>query len=273
MNPNCPVFPEATERPIEAFRLDGRLAVVIGGTGVLCGAIARAFASAGAHAVLVGSDESKAQHTLSKIEAAGATATFRPCDATDASALLELRERLLTDYGRLDVLVNGAGLNSAKPFLEISTEELDRLLAVNFNAVFHSCQVFGEYFVERAQEEGTGASIINVGSLSGLVPLSRVFAYSAAKAAVHNLSANLAREWAPYGIRVNTLVPGFFPAEQNRRILTQTRRESILAHTPAGRFGEPQELVGPALLLASDAGSFINGAELVVDGGFSKATI
>ena len=253
--------------------MDGRVAVVIGGTGVLCGTIARAFAAAGAETILVGRDREKADQLLSKIKAAQGRADFIPCDVTQPAAVVKLRDQVLSRHRQIDVLVNGAGLNSSTPFLKIDPEELDHLLTVNFKSVVSACQVFGEYFLDRARQEGTGASIINLGSLSGLTPLSRVFIYSAAKAAVHNVSANLAREWAPHGIRVNTLVPGFFPAEQNRRILTRDRIEKVLAHTPAGRFGEPQELLGAALLLASDAGSFITGAELVVDGGFSNSTI
>jgi NAD(P)-dependent dehydrogenase (short-subunit alcohol dehydrogenase family) len=136
--------------------------------------------------------------------------------------------------------------------------------------VFLSCQVFGKHMVER----GNGGSIINVGSISGLTPLSRVFTYSASKAAVHNLTKNLAREWAPHRVRVNTLVPGFFPAEQNRKVLTSDRVADILGHTPTGRFGEPSELVGASVLLASEkAGAFITGAELVVDGGYNAMSI
>jgi NAD(P)-dependent dehydrogenase (short-subunit alcohol dehydrogenase family) len=117
--------------------------------------------------------------------------------------------------------------------------------------------------------ERCSGSIINIGSASGLLPLSRVFTYSASKAAVHNLSKNLAREWAAKGVRVNVLVPGFFPAEQNRKVLIPERVASIMAKTPMKRFGEAHELVGAALLLASDAGGFITGTELVVDGGFA----
>jgi NAD(P)-dependent dehydrogenase (short-subunit alcohol dehydrogenase family) len=116
-------------------------------------------------------------------------------------------------------------------------------------------------------------SIINLGSASGLTPLSRVFTYSASKAAAHNLSKNLAREWAASGVRVNILVPGFFPAEQNRRVLSPDRVTQIMGKTPMKRFGEPHELIGASLLLASDAGSFITGAEIVVDGGFTAMSI
>ena len=180
-----------------------------------------------------------------------------------------LLEAVLQRSGRVDVVVNGAGVNSATPFFEITEEEFDRIVRANLQGVFLGCQVFGQYLVER----GEGGSIINLGSMSGVMPLSRVFTYSATKAAVHNLSKNLAREWAPRNVRVNVLVPGFFPAEQNRKILSPDRVAFIMAQTPMARFGEAPELAGAALLLASDAGSFITGTELVVDGGFDVMKI
>jgi len=167
-------------------------------------------------------------------------------------------------------VVNGAGVNSPTPFLEVPEDELDRIMHVNFRAVYLACQVFGAHLVEA----GNGGSIINVGSMSGVIPLSRVFTYSASKAAVHNLSKNLAREWAPQNVRVNTIVPGFFPAEQNKKVLTPERVGQIMGHTPMKRFGEAQELVGATLLLASSqAGGFITGTELLVDGGYAAMTI
>ncbi len=199
--------------------------------------------------------------------------TFEACDASVRSALHSLLERILALHSRVDILVNGAGTNSATPFLEISDDELERIITVNQLTVMRACQEFGRYFVDRAVSHSEGASIVNIGSTSGLTPLSQVFTYSMAKAAVHNLTKNLAREWAPLGIRCNVLVPGFFPAEQNRAILTPERTAEIMRHTPMGRFGEVDELAGAALLLASDAGRFITGAELVVDGGFSAMTI
>ena len=161
-------------------------------------------------------------------------------------------------------------MNSATPFLDVAEDEFDRIVRVNLKGVFLGCQVFGKYLVER----GAGGSIINLGSMSGLIPLSRVFTYSATKAAVHNLTKNLAREWAPKKVRVNVLVPGFFPAEQNRKVLTPERVTNIMGHTPMKRFGEARELIGATLLLASDgAGSFITGDEIVVDGGYHAMTI
>jgi NAD(P)-dependent dehydrogenase (short-subunit alcohol dehydrogenase family) len=255
--------------PTELFSLKDKVAVVIGGTGELCGAIAEGFAAADATVALVGRDAAKAQKRLDKIAKEGGKAEFFPCDTTSKAGLQKLLADVLAKFKRVDILVNGAGVNSATPFFDIPEEEMDRILTVNLKGLMLACQIFGKYMVER----GSG-SIINVGSASGLNPLSRVFTYSASKAAVHNISKNLAREWATKGVRVNILVPGFFPAEQNRKVLSPDRVKTILAKTPMSRFGEAHELVGAALLLASDAaGSFITGTELVVDGGFNAMTI
>ena len=254
----------------ELFSLQGKTAVIIGGTGELCGAIAEGYAAAGAEVVLVGRDPAKGEKRLDTILSAGGSAYFVSADASRAADLQLLLDQVIERSGRCDILVNGAGVNSPTPFLQIPEEEYDRIMNINTKAVFLACQVFGRYFVEQK----IPASIVNLGSMSGLTPLSRVFTYSMSKAAVHNLSKNLAREWAPLGIRVNTLVPGFFPAEQNRKVLTEDRVASIMRHTPAARFGNSAELVGAALLLAANgAGSFITGHELVVDGGYSAMTI
>ena len=261
----------ASESYIERmFGLGGKVAVVIGGTGELCGAMAEGLAGAGAEVVVVGRNAAKAQARIDRIAAAGGKAWFHPAEATSKPDLQNLLEATLERSGRVDILVNGAGINSATPFFEITEEEFERILRVNVKGVFLGCQVFGKYFVDRGQ----GGSIINVGSMSGIVPLSRVITYSASKGALHNLSLNLAREWAPHRVRVNVLVPGFFPAEQNRNVLTPERIASIMGHTPMKRFGEAYELIGATLLLASDAaGGFITGEELIVDGGFHAMTI
>ena len=256
------------KNPAELFSLQDRVAVVIGGTGTLCGEMAAGLAAAGAIAVLVGRDALKAQVRIDQITLAGGRAIFLPCDTTAKTELQKLLDDVLARFGRVDILVNGAGVNSPTPFFEITEEDVDRILKVNFKGLVLSCQVFGKHMV--AQGRG---SIINIGSASGLTPLSRVFTYSASKAAVHNLSKNLAREWAAAGVRVNILVPGFFPAEQNRKVLNPERIAAIMGRTPMKRFGEPHELIGATLLLASDAGSFITGAELVVDGGFDAMSI
>ena len=252
------------------FGLGGRVAVVIGGTGELCGAMAEGLAAAGAEVVLVGRDETKANARLERIAAAGGRGWFHAAEASSREQLDRLLQETLRRAGRVDILINGAGVNSARPFLEVPEEEFERIVRVNLKGVFLACQVFGKHLVDA----GNGGSIINIGSISGLGPLSRVFTYSATKAAVHNLSKNLAREWAPKRVRVNTLVPGFFPAEQNRKVLTPERVASIMGHTPMGRFGQAPELVGATLLLAAErAGSFITGTELVVDGGFDAMSI
>jgi len=252
------------------FGLTGKVAVVIGGTGELCGAMAEGLAAAGAEVVIVGRSVEKAAARLALIEAAGGRAWFHATEATSKAEVQGLLAAVLQRSGRVDIVVNGAGINSATPFFDITEEEFDRIVRVNLKGVFLGCQVFGKYLVDRGQ----GGSIINLGSMSGVVPLSRVFTYSATKGAVHNLSLNLAREWAPHKVRVNVLVPGFFPAEQNRKVLTPDRITSIMGHTPMKRFGESRELIGATLLLASDAaGSFITGDEIVVDGGYHAMTI
>jgi NAD(P)-dependent dehydrogenase (short-subunit alcohol dehydrogenase family) len=252
------------------FSLQGKVAVVIGGTGELCGAMAEGLAGAGAEVVLVGRSEEKAKARLERIAAIGGKAWFVPAEASSKAELEALLATVLQRSGRVDIVVNGAGINSATPYVEIGEEEFDRIVRVNMKSVFLGCQVFGKYLCDR----GEGGSIINLGSMSAVVPLSRVFTYSATKAAVHNLSLNLAREWAPKRVRVNVLVPGFFPAEQNRKILSPDRVASILGHTPMKRFGEAKELIGATLLLASDAASgFVTGEELIVDGGYHAMTI
>lgn len=252
------------------FGLDGTTAVVIGGTGVLGGAFSEALASAGAHVLVVGRNRKRGEACAGRIAETGGTAEFVAADSTVRGDLEAIVSHLSNANRGCDVLVNGAGINSATPFLEIGEDEWERILHVNLTSVRLACQVFGAHMLER----GKGGSIINIASLSGITALSRVFTYSATKAAVINLTQNLAREWAPHGIRVNALSPGFFPAEQNRKVLTPDRVESIMRHTPMNRFGSPEELAGAVLLMASPrAGSFVTGENIVVDGGFTAMTI
>lgn len=251
------------------FSLEGKTAVVIGGTGELCGSMAESMAKAGAEVVLVGRSQEKANRRLTQIGKDGGKGYFIAADVVSRPGLEALLAEVVERSGKCDILVNGAGVNSATPFLEVAGEEYDRIMELNTRAVFFACQVFGAYFIEN----GIEASIINVGSMSGVIPISRVFTYSMSKGAVHNLSKNLAREWATQGIRVNTLVPGFFPAEQNRKILTPERVDQIMGHTPMKRFGEAEELAGATLMLASRAGSFMTGTEIIVDGGYAAMTI
>ncbi len=253
----------------DLFSLEGKTAVVIGGTGVLCGEMAQGLAQAGAEVAVVGRSEEKGAERLRLIDEAGGRGFFVQADVASRESLTALLETVKDRCGKVDILVNGAGINSPTPVLEIPDEEFANILDINLGAILRSCQIFGKHMLENG-----GGSIINVGSISGLGPLSRVFTYSASKAAVHNLSKNLAREWAEQKVRVNTLVPGFFPAEQNRKVLTEDRVASIMGHTPANRFGDAHELIGATLLLASEnAGSFVTGVEMIVDGGFSAMSI
>ena len=254
----------------ELFGLEGKTAVINGGTGVLGGAFSEALAGAGAYAVVVGRNQENGALCVERIRSQGGRGEFVAADSTCAADLQAIVERLSEQERQVDVLVNGAGVNSATPFLDIDEDEWERILNVNLRSVRLACQVFGRFMIER----GTRGSIINIASLSGITALSRVFTYAATKAAVINLTQNLAREWAPQGIRVNALSPGFFPAEQNRKVLTEDRIESIMRHTPMQRFGSPEELAGAVLLMASPrAGSFLTAENIVVDGGFSGMTI
>ncbi len=253
----------------ELFSLQKKTAVVIGGTGELCGAVATALARAGAEVVLVGRNQEKAAARLEQIQVEGGKGYFIAADITSREGMQKLLSEVIERSGQCEILINGAGINAPTPFLKIPEEEFDQIFAVNTKAVFRACQIFGQYFLDN----NINASIINIGSMSGMIPLSQVFTYSMSKAAVHNISKNLAREWATQNIRVNTLVPGFFPAEQNKNVLTPERVEKIMAHTPMKRFGKAHELSGAALLLASDAGSFITGEEIIVDGGYAATTI
>jgi len=252
------------------FQLKDKVAVVIGGTGELCGHLAIGLAKAGVEVAIVGRNEEKAAEKLSVIEQAGGKGYFLKGEVSSRTSIDEIISEVKSRSGGIDILINGAGVNSPTSFLEISEEELQRIMDINFTGTVRACQAFGDYFLKTKRP----GSIINLGSISGLNPLSRVFSYSASKAAVHNLSKNLAREWAEEKVRVNTLVPGFFPAEQNRKVLDESRVAQILNKTPANRFGEPEELIGATLLLASEnAGGFITGMEMVVDGGFNSMSI
>jgi NAD(P)-dependent dehydrogenase (short-subunit alcohol dehydrogenase family) len=251
------------------FGLDGRVAVVIGGTGVLGGELCGGLAQAGATVVVAGRSQERGRQRVAAIEKLGGAATFAEVDATDRASVKALLEKALEQHGRVDVLVNCAGVNSPTPYLDISDEEFHRIVDGNLLATHLGCQVFGRHMMDA----GSG-SILNIGSVTSYRPLSRVFIYSASKAAVLSLTQNVAREFAPHGVRVNCLCPGFFPAEQNRKILDPGRIDAILRHTPMGRLGDAPELVGAMLLLVSPvAGSFITGEAIYVDGGFTAMTI
>jgi NAD(P)-dependent dehydrogenase (short-subunit alcohol dehydrogenase family) len=197
----------------------------------------------------------------------GGSACYATVDVTSRASIEQLLASTLQQTGRADILVNCAGVNAGTDFLDATDTDWDRIMTINLRAVFQACQVFGRHMVER----GSGA-IVNIGSVTSHLPLSRVFAYSASKAGVLNLTRNVAQEFGTRGVRVNCICPGFFPAEQNRKVLTQERIDNIMSGTPMKRFGEPEELIGALLLLVSPkGGQFITGTHINVDGGFTAA--
>ncbi len=257
------------------YDLKGKVAVIIGGTGELCSHIALGLAKSGVEVVIAGRNEDKADRRLEMIHAsakecgAGNKAYFVATDLMQKGSLYALLDIVTERSGKVDILINGAGVNTAKPVLDIPTVEFQTILDINITAIFQACQVFGQYFIEH----GVQGSIINLGSIAGLTPISNSFAYSASKAALHNLTKSFAHEWADNDIRVNTMIPGFFPSDQNKRSLDEAHILEILRKTPMSRFGDPDELIGAALLLASSkAGSFITGSEIIIDGGFHIAS-
>lgn len=265
------------------FDLSDTTAVVIGGTGVLGGSLAEALAGAGARVAVAGRSRERGEARAAAIREAGGTAEFFEVDASSRESLSALREQVTARLGLPSTLVNAAGGNDPRvtvtpdlPFEAIKAEDWAAGFDLNLvGGVLLPCQEFGPALCAASR-----GSIINIASVSAHLPLSRVVAYSAAKAAVLNLSQFLAREWAPFKVRVNTITPGFFPAEQNRKLLFQedgsptARAASILGHTPMKRFGESHELAGAAVFLASEAASsFVTGTDIRVDGGFLSQTI
>jgi NAD(P)-dependent dehydrogenase (short-subunit alcohol dehydrogenase family) len=255
---------------LNLFDLSGKTAVVIGGSSTLGGVMAEALAAYGATVALTGRKADNAEPVRERIEAAGGQARCYAVEATSKTDLERLSQEVTDWTGGIDILLNCPGVNSATPFFDIQEEEWDRIMDINAKSLLLACQVFGRHMVDR----GHGGSIINLSSVSSSPPLSKVFTYSVSKAAVNNMTQFLAREFAPARVRVNAIVPGFFPAVQNRTILSEERVASILGHTPMNRFGDPSELQGAVIYLASErASGFVTGSLLRVDGGFGAMTI
>ena len=254
----------------DLFDLTGKVAAVVGGGGVLAGEMALGLARAGADVAILDFNLDAANARAAEVAALGRRGIGVKVDASKKADLEAALAAILAQLGRIDILINAAGINSGTPFFEISEDEWQRLIDVDLKSVFLACQVFGAHMVK----PGNGGSIINISSASSGPPLSKVFTYSVAKGGVNQVTQFLAREFATQGVRVNAIIPGFFPAEQNRRLLTEDRTASIMRHTPMNRFGEASELVGAVLYLASDkASSFVTGSFLRVDGGYGAMTI
>jgi NAD(P)-dependent dehydrogenase (short-subunit alcohol dehydrogenase family) len=253
------------------FALTDKVAAVIGGSGVLGGGMVKSLAGAGAKtAIFYSGNKEGAEKILSEVEQEGGEGMICHADVRSESSLKQAFQEIENRWKRLDILVNAPGVNSVTPIMEITEEEWDRIMDINLKGVFFASRIAAGMMIEK----GILGSIINISSASSEIPLSKVFTYSISKAGLNNMTRFMAREWAPYEIRVNTILPGFFPAEQNRKILTKERTEAIFNHTPMNRFGETRELEGALLWLASNqASSFVTGAVIPVDGGFTSMTI
>jgi NAD(P)-dependent dehydrogenase (short-subunit alcohol dehydrogenase family) len=243
--------------------------------------MAQGLAQAGANVVIIGLHQEKTKAVADSINAQGGKALAIACNVLERADLERALEQVTATFGQVDILVNGAGGNAPKattspdnPFFELDRAAIDSVFALNFTGTLLSCQVFGRGMAERGQ-----GCIVNVASMNALRPLTRIPAYSAAKAAVANftqwLAVHMAQEYSPH-IRVNAIAPGFFLTEQNRFLLTDKksgawtpRGQAILNHTPMGRFGAPEDLIGTLLWLVSPASAFVTGIVVPVDGGFS----
>jgi NAD(P)-dependent dehydrogenase (short-subunit alcohol dehydrogenase family) len=261
------------------FDLKDRVAVVTGGYGVLGGSMAEALGAAGARVVVLGREHKAAVAKAEALQAAGIGAMGLVADVLDEKALVKAREALLSEWGRVDILVNAAGGHIAEArtdhvaAFEMSLPAYEDVVRLNLHGTVYPTLVFGEAMARRRK-----GSVVNVSSMAATLALSGVLGYSVAKAAVESftrwMAVDLARRFGD-GLRVNAIAPGFFVAKQNRTALLQEdgtpteRARKILARTPMGRFGNPSELQGPVLWLCSDAASFVTGAVVPVDGGFS----
>ena len=249
----------------QLFGLDGQTAVVIGGAGELGFSLSKGLVQAGAHVVVADMNLEACQKRVAQLEEIGGKASAAEVNITSRASLEALLAEALKATGRVDMLVNCAGINAGTSFLDVDPDLWDKIFAVNLKGMMEACQVF----IAEMLKAG-GGSILNIGSVTSHLPLSRVFAYAASKAGVVNLTKNIAQEFGQQGIRCNAICPGFFPAEQNKKLLDEERVDNIMRNTPMRRYGKPEELVATAiLLLAPNAGSYITGAAFNVDGGFT----
>lgn len=244
--------------------LTGRTAVVIGATSGIGRAIAIGLAEAGADVVPTGRREKLAREAAEEIVGRGRQSLAMTADVSNEDSLQALADAAIRKFGKVDILVNAAGRTARRPTLEVSDAEWNEILDTNLTGMLRACRVFGRHMIER----GYGR-IINIGSLTSVVALYEVAAYGASKAGVAALTKSLAVEWAPLGVCVNAILPGVFRTALNEGLLDGTERgRELLMRTPIKRFGQPEELAGAAVFLASEAAGFVTGHLLAVDGGF-----
>jgi NAD(P)-dependent dehydrogenase (short-subunit alcohol dehydrogenase family) len=246
----------------QRFSLEGKIALVIGGTSGIGKEIARGFLESGARVIVAGRREEKMQAAVAELRAAG-DAHGHAADVRDPDALRGLIGITLAHHGHLDILVNSQGIIILKPAEEFVVEDWQALMQTNLRSVFFACTEVGRHMLGRGQ-----GAIINIASLASYRGWPRSALYAISKAGVVSLTETLAAEWATRGVRVNAIAPGFFLTDLNRDKLTEDRKARAIARTPAGRFGELEELVGAAIYLASPAASFVTGETIRVDGGF-----
>jgi len=265
---------------VEQFKLEGKVAVVTGGTGVLGSAMVRGLASAGASVVILGRRLDVGEALASELTGQGFEAMAVAADVLDAEQLLSAKKQVLNRFGKIDILVNAAGGNLPgatipldKTFLDLSMEDFQKVVDLNLHGTVFPTKVFSEPMIAKGQ-----GVIVNISSMASFRAITRVVGYSAAKGAIDNFTRWMAVELSQKfgaGLRVNAIAPGFFITEQNRTLLTNAdgsytqRGKDVIRQTPFGRFGEPEELIGTLVWLCSDASRFVTGIVVPVDGGFS----